>query len=138
MQIKITTNKKDLNYDIKVVQKNKNPIQFKPFCGYNSRLNIILVSVPSCASNTSSQINNNDWKELINAYVSVINKAIKLNKKTVLVPELGENLLWKDCLVVRAAREALEKIDKCCDDFTVVFCVNEDKYRLWDEMMAFD
>ena len=137
MQVKIITKKEGQNYDIKVVQKNKNPIQFKPFCEYNSRLNIILVSVPSCVSNTSSQINNNDWKELINAYVSVINKAIKLNKKTVLVPELGENLLWKDCLVVKAAREALEKIDKCSNDFTVVFCINEEKYKLWDEMMVF-
>ena len=135
MQIKITTNK-DLNYDIEVVQKNKNPAQFyKPYCEYNDKSNIILVSVPSCVSNVSSQINN--WKDLTNSYISAINKAIQLNKKTVLMPELGEGLLWKDCLVVKAAREALEKIDKCDDDFTVIFCVNEEKYKLWDEMMMF-
>jgi len=135
VQVKIITKKEGQNYDIKVVQKNKNPIQFKPFCEYNSRLNIILVSVPSCESNVSSQINN--WKELTSSYVSAINKAVKLNKKIVLVPELGEGLLWKDCLVVKAAREALEKIDKCSDDFTIVFCINEEKYKLWDEMMVF-
>ena len=135
MQIKITTDKKDLNYDVEIIQKNKNPTNFKPFCEYNDKSNIILVSAPSCVSNASSQINN--WKELVNSYVSAINKAITLNKKTVLVPELGENLLWKDCLVVKAAREALEKIDKCSDDFMVVFCVNENRYKLWDEMMAF-
>jgi hypothetical protein len=135
VQIKITTNKKDLNYDVEVVQKNKNPTNFQPFCEYNGKSNIILVSVPSCVSNVSSQINN--WKELVNSYVSAINKAITLNKKTVLMPELGENLLWKDCLVVKAAMEALEKIDRCRDDFTVIFCVNENRYKLWDEMMAF-
>jgi len=135
VQVKITSNKKKINYDIKVVQKNKNPIKFKPFCEYSSRLNIILVSVPSCESNVLSQINN--WKDLTNSYSSAINKAVKLNKKIVLMPELGEGLLWKDCLIVKAAREALEKIDKCADDFTVVFCVNEQRYRLWDEMMVF-
>jgi hypothetical protein len=138
VQVKIITSKKDQNYDIEIVQKNKNPSQFEPFCEYKENFNIILVSVPSCSSNASSQINKNDWQELINSYVSSINKAIKLNKKNVFVPELGENLLWKDCLVAKAAREALDKIDKCADDFTIVFCINKDKYKLWDEMMAFD
>ena len=135
MQVKLITDKKDQNYDIEIVQKNKNPTQFKPFCEYNEKLNIILISVPSCESNASSQINN--WKDLVNSYISAINKAIKLNKKSVLVPELGEGLLWKDCLVVKAAREALKKIDKCDDDFTVIFCINEENYKLWDEMMVF-
>ena len=138
MQIKLTTNKEEQKYDIEVVQKNKNPAQFyKPYCEYIEESNIILVSVPSCISNASSQINKNDWEELVNSYVLSINKAIKLNKKTVLVPELGENLLWKDCLVVKAAREALEQIDRCKDDFTVIFYVDENRYKLWDEMMVF-
>jgi hypothetical protein len=135
VQVKIITDKKGQKYGIKVVQKNKNPTNFKPFCEYNEKLNTILVSVPSCESNALSQINN--WKDLVNSYVFAINKAMKLNKKSVLVPELGENLLWKDCLIVKAAREALEKLNKCNDDFTVVFCVNEEKYKLWDEMMMF-
>ena len=62
---------------------------------------------------------------------------MQMKMKSVLVPELGDGLLWKDCLAAKAAREALGRVDKCPDDFTVVFCVNEEKYKLWDEMMSF-
>jgi len=135
VQVKITSKKEEQKYDIEVVQKNKNPTQFKPFCEYIEKSNVILVSVPSCESNASYQINN--WKDLTNAYASAINKAIQLNKKKVLFPELGEGLLWRDCMIPKAAREALEKVDKCDDDFMIIFCIKEDKYKLWDEMMKF-
>lgn len=138
MQIKIITNKEDCNYDIEVVQKNKNPIQFKPFCEYDKKLNIILVTVPYRESNTVSQIGATVWKNFVSSYVLSINKAIEMQKKAVLVPELGEGLLWQDCLTVKAAKEALEKVNKCPDDFTVVFWVNDKIYKLWDEMMRFD
>ena len=136
VQVKITS-KEEQKYDVEVVQKNKNPAQFyKPYCEYIEEQNIILVSVPSCESNVLHQINN--WEDLTNSYASAINKAIRLNKKIVLVPELGEGLLWNDYMIPKAAREALEKIDKCDDDFEVVFCINESRYKLWDTMMKFD
>ena len=138
MQVKIITDKENTTCSVKVVQKNKNPIVFKPFCEYNEKFNAIFVSVPSCISSVASQFGGNNWEEFVNAYVCSINKAIKLGAKTVLVPELGENLLWKDCLIAMAARESLGKLDLCDDAFTIVFFVSEDRYKLWDEMMKFD
>lgn len=138
MQVKIITNKKDKNYDVEVVQKNKNPIQFKPFCEYDKKSNTILVSVPSSEANAVSQIGTDAWKWFVSAYVSSINKAIETKKMVILVPELGLGLLWKDCLMPMAAREALDMVKKCSDGFTVIFCVNDKRYKLWDEMMVFD
>jgi len=136
MQVKIITNKEGQKYDVEIIQKNKNPIQFKPFCEYNEKFNIIFVSVPACESNAINQFGN-CWKEFVNSYISSINEAILLNKKIVLMPELGENLLWKDCLIIKAAREALERVNKCSDDFIIIFFINKEKYKLWDEMMQF-
>ena len=135
VQVKIITDKSKVQYDVEVVQRNKNPVQYKPYCEYNKELNIILVSVPSCISTVTEQIGY--WKEFVNSYIFSINKAIEMDKKSVLIPELGDNLLWQDYLMVRAAKVALENCNKCPDDFMVIFCINKEKYKLWNEMMVF-
>lgn len=138
MQVKLTVDKTNESYEVEVVQRNKNPGLFKPLCEYDENINIILVSVPSCISDVSCQFKSEDWNNLVNSYVSSINKAVSLNKKNVLIPELGENLLWKNVLIIKAAKESLEKcFNNCPDNFRVIFCVDKDKYKLWDEVMKF-
>jgi hypothetical protein len=135
MNVKIIF-EKNVIYGVEAIQRNKNPGIFNKYCEYVVKTNQILVSVPSSIPNVTQ--NNQQWEDLINAYYSVINKAIEMKKNSVLIPELGHNLMWKDCFMAKAAREALLAVcDKCPDDFLVYFFVDKKNYKVWDEMMAF-
>lgn len=138
MNVKVISEIKDLKDYVLVVQKNKNPGPYFKYCEYNVDRNIILVSVPSCFSGVSYQIDESVWKEYVGVFGEVVKKAVLLNRNIVVIPELGKELLWKNVMVAKAARESLTaSLEICPDNFTIVFLVDKDSYKMWDQTMLF-
>lgn len=138
MNVKVIPNDAEISNFVSVVQKNKNPGPYFSFCEYNIDKNIIVVSVPSCLSGVSYQVDEKIWKEYVSVFVEVVKIAISINQNGIVIPELGKSLLWKNFLVAKAARESLTNLlELCPDNFTIIFSVDKDSYEMWDKTMVF-
>lgn len=142
MQVKVVKKSDESDCECVVIQSNKTPLPPSDSDSWAefSRGNDISVIVPFRASSVVCQVNYDQRKKLEDCYSNCISLANKHNFKSIMFPSLGtEDLYWDPVQSAAAARGALlSQFANLPDEFTVVFCIDdEEDFEIWDGVMRF-
>jgi len=106
--------------------------------------------VPVCIAGHASQIDEDVWKSLVDAYRRAILQAVgDLHARMVCVSPLGtgckvevegrlelrQRLYWSPLMSAKAAREAIDSPEISSTDVEVVFAVQEWMLQEWEDVM---